>query len=647
MKKKAILFTLALLSTLTASAYDACIGGIYYNFDTSAKTATVTSSNNHYTGSVTIPETVEYNGITYSVISIGSYAFGNCSGLTEVTIGNSVTSIGESAFYECSNLTSVTIPNSVTTIGDKAFMSCSGLTEVTIGNSVTSIGIRSSFYGCTTLNEVKINSNDVVSKTYYSTYSLKDIFGEQVKEYIIGENVTSIGEYAFHNCSNLKSVTIPNSVTSIGNYSFDGCSGLTEVHITDIAAWCNITFSDSYSSNPLYYAHHLFMDGKELTDLVIPDGVMSIGKGAFIGCSSLTSVTIPNSMTEIGSYAFGQCSGLREVHISDLETWCKISFSGFVTNPLFWAKHLFMDGKEIKDLIIPNSVTSIGNNAFEGCSGLTSVTIPNSVTSIGQSAFFGCSSLTSITIPHSVTSIGSSAFSGCTGNIKVNCDIPSVSSERERPFYESNFSQLEIGNDVKIIGDNAFKDCTGLITITIGSSVESLGDYAFNNIQKLDKIYCYAQSVPTTSRNTFENSYIDYATLYVPASSLDAYKSTAPWKSAASILPLEDVKEKCAIPTIIFENGKLSFSCETEGVRYVYNFSTPSEIDESGSNISMSKTIQVSVCAQKEGFDNSDTATMDIDVSSISSSIKGDVNEDGTVNGTDIQEVINIIVDGE
>ena len=150
-----------------------------------------------------------------------------------------------------------------------------------------------------------------------------------------------------------------------------------------------------------------------LTSVTIPNSVTSIGSYAFEYCTRLTSVNIPNSVTSIGDGAFQGCYGLTSVTISDITAWLSISFAGSESNPLCYAHHLFLNGEEVKDLTIPNSVTSIGDYTFHGCSSLTSVTIPNSVTSIGNSAFYYCSNLTSVTIPSSVTSIGGYAFDAC------------------------------------------------------------------------------------------------------------------------------------------------------------------------------------------------------------------------------------------
>ena len=198
------------------------------------------------------------------------------------------------AFKDCTGLTSVTIPNSVTSIGNWAFSDCSGLTSVTIPNSVISIGWHA-FDGCSGLTSVTINSNKIISKDYSYDSNISDIFGSQVKKYIIGDSVTSIGKEAFYKCSGLTSVTIGNSVTSIGVYAFRNCTDLT-----------SITIGNSVTS----IGSGAFDGCSGLTSLTIPNSVTSIGDDAFEYCSGLTSLTIPNSVTTIGYCAFYQCKFL-------------------------------------------------------------------------------------------------------------------------------------------------------------------------------------------------------------------------------------------------------------------------------------------------------------------------------------------------
>ena len=361
-------------------------------------------------------------------------------------------------------------------------------------------------------------------------------------------SVTSIGISAFRSCSSLTSVTIGNSVTTIGNYAFEKCSGLTSV--------------------------------------TIPNSVTTIGEYVFNDCSGLTSVTIPNSVTSIGDQAFEGCSGLTSVHITDLVAWCKISFG---SNPLFYAHLLYLNGEKIKDLVIPNSVTSIGNYAFQGCSSLSSVSIPSSVTSIGNGAFKDCYGLISVPIPNSVTSIGAFAFMECVG-----------------------LTSVTIPNSVTSIGNAAFYCCSGLTSVTIGSSVSSIGQLAFAECNKLEEVYCLAENVPSTSTDAFEKSYPELKTLYVPASSLNAYQTTAPWHLFGTFKVISGSGEgttKCATPTISYADKRLTFSCETEGVEYVSEIKDVDIKKFYDSSINLSATYEISVYATKSGYENSDVAT--------------------------------------
>ena len=325
------------------------------------------------------------------------------------------------------------------------------------------------------------------------TCSLKSSIGFSEKEIVIpsespkGDTVTEISSKAFRYCKGFTSVTIPDSVTSIGEYAFYDCRGLTSVHITDLAKWCGISFA-SNSSNPLCYAENLYLNGNLVTELRIPAGVSSIGDYAFWDCSGLTSVTIPDSVLSIGDDAFYNCSGLTSIHITDLAKWCGISFDSYISNPLYYAKNLYLNGNLVTELTIPDGVSSIGNYAFSGCRGLTSVTIPDSVLSIGNYAFRDCTGLTSITIPDSVLSIGARAFEGCFSLTSVTIGN-SVTSISDWAFSDcSGLISVTIGNSVTSIGGGAFYNCRGLKSITIPDSVTSIGNYAFRGCRGLASV---------------------------------------------------------------------------------------------------------------------------------------------------------------
>ena len=524
--------------------------------------------------SVTIPN---------SVTSIGSGAFSGCSGLTSVTIPNSVTSIGEWAFAGCSGLTSVTIPNSVTSIGDFAFYGCSGLTSITIPNSVTSISF-SAFSGCSGLTSISVESGNTVYDSRDNCNAVIETISNTLlvgcENTVIVNSVTSIGNQAFSGCSGLTSVIIPSGVTSIGNLAFQECSGLTSISVesgntvydsrencnaiiktstNELVAGCkNTNIPNSVTS----IGDEAFCGCSGLTSITIPNSVTSIGHGAFLGCGGLNSVTIGSSVTSIGSSAFYSCSGLTSVTIPNSVTSIgnlAFAYCSGLTSISVESGNAVYDSREncnaiiktstnelvvgCKNTVIPNSVTSIGNYAFEGCSGLTSITIPNSVTSIGYNAFQECSSLTSVTIGNSVTSIGNCAFESCSGLTSVT--IPnSVTSIGNDAFWGcSGLTSVTIGNSVTSIGGGAFFYCIGLTSVTIPNSVTSINECAFWYCSGLSSVTCLAENVPTTNSRAFDNVNIGNATLVVPAGSVAAYQAAAPWSGFGQITDQTDISQ--------------------------------------------------------------------------------------------------------
>ena len=566
------------VTSIGQSAFEVCSGLRSVTFDGTPSLETIGNRAFYLCTNLTSIE------IPASVKTIGQSAFEGCEGLTSITFasGSLLTTIGESAFYNCSNtnLTSIVIPASVTTIGNTAFKSCSNLASVTVFAPKTCTLGSAAFFGCTNL-QIYVPSDLVDTfKTNWSTYTDKitaiggncgatatwslnstgvltisgsgdmanyvydydsqpwNSYKDNITSVVIESGVTSIGNWAFRDCTGLTSVTIPASVTSIGEYAFYACKGLTSV--------------------------------------TIPASVTSIGQSAFALCIGLASITVYSTSCTLGTQAFNNCaSGLQIKVFSDLvgiykgkENWSTytdkitaiggncgatdhetevtwslnsygvltISGSGAMTDLVSGDDQPWKGYRtSITSVVIESGVTSIGYYAFDGCSGLTSVTFDGtpSLETIGIRAFYLCTNLTSIEIPASVTSIGQSAFSTCSGLASITFASGSkLKTIGESVFYNcsnTNLKSIEIPTSVTTIGNWAFMYCSNLTSITIPASVTSIGKNAFEGCTGLASVTVFSASC-TLGTQAFDGC-TNLANIYVFSDLVETFKNTTGWST--------------------------------------------------------------------------------------------------------------------
>ena len=526
-----------------ASAYDFEVDGIYYNNTSGPTSERLTAEvmfgqgpSGSYTGSITIPATVEYEGDTYTVTRIGGNAFSFCSGLTEITLPETIETIGALAFSWCRNLKSINIPDGVTSIESGAFTGC-GLTSIDIPDGVVSLG-DNTFYDCNSLVSVDIP-----------------------------DGVTSIRMSTFSGCSSLVSIDIPGGVASIGEGAFSGCSSLAEITCrATVPPVCgercfayvdisNCTLSvpegaeEAYKTADVWkeFLYEYFISGG------IKYGALTSSQGniatVLAGGEYTGDITIPETVenggitytvTEIGGRAFYECEGLVSINI-------------------------------------PDGVTSIGDETFYECLGLESVTLGSGVGTIGDGAFIGCSSLAEITCRATVPPVcGQDCFayvdiSNCTLSVPEGAEEAYKTADVWKEFFyeyfmsggirygaqtspQGNIATVLAGEytgDITIpatvenggitytvtsIGDRAFYRCSSLKSVTLGSGLETIGDYVFYGCRSLAEITCRATVPPVCGPRSFD--YVDKytCTLNVPEGTADDYRTADVWKEFFNIV---------------------------------------------------------------------------------------------------------------
>ena len=421
MMKKTLLLTIAMLSlAMAAQALERIeVGGLYYVLNESTREASVVAKDakfNSYKGVVSVRSSVQHKGVNYKVISVGAKAFCNCSALTRVDLPNTIEIIGQFAF-EKSSITEITLPNSVKSIYFWAFQNCTKLKKITIGSKCNLIE-GSAFNGCTSLKSV-------ICLNEHPALFIQEPFNSS--------HFTNV------------TVTVPKGTKASykGNRDWKRFANIVEANY-------------DFEYNGLYYnitgPHTVEVTYRDENfnsysgDVVIPEtvtneginyNVTAIGAKAFQQCSLLKSVKIPSSVTRSGSYAFFNCTSLTRVDISSLEAWCKISFeSTAYASPLFYAKHLYLNGTEVTRVTIPSGIEELGPFLFYYCQGLKSVTIPNSVKSVGWSCFNDCSNLQTVTMGEGMKTITNHAFGDCPKLKSIVCEATTPPTMKDMGVFD-------------------------------------------------------------------------------------------------------------------------------------------------------------------------------------------------------------------
>ena len=552
---------------------------------------------------------------TTNLATIGNRAFEGCTGLTSLTLAEGVTTIHGNAFLDCSNLTTVNLPTTFTTVEDTLFgggpfQNCTGLQKVTFAE------------GATTIPNHIFSNCDFITNTHFNVPSTITTIGESAFQgltkldgFAFPEHLEKIGQHAFDGCTGLTSIQLPDTLTTLGSYSFNNCSELTEITVpkslttidddlydkspfTECSKLTKIVFQDGMVNIPNFMLNgassvkevsipdsvtsigeRSFNQLGQLKNVTLPKNLTTIGQGAFDGCSSLSSITFPETLTTLGSYSFNACNRLTEVTLpksftkvdddlydkspfTECENLTKVVFEeGIVNIPNFTLN----GASSVKEVSIPDSVTTIGEDAFRQLGNLESIALPKNLTTISRGAFSECSSLSGISLPETVTTLGSNSFYACNRLTEVT--LPKSFTKVDDNLYdESPFAACEKLEKVTFqegavtVPDYVLNDVASVKQVVIPSSVTSIGDNAFENITKNITIYGYTNSYAETYANKNQIQFVStgvatepVATATAPAASwVPAPTSATPSTTAPA--PTATAPAITAAPTVTPDN---------------------------------------------------------------------------------------------
>lgn len=534
---------------------------LYYTIlDTSINTVSVTHPGISYagytmpTGTLNIPSSVSYNGITYCVVSVSSSAFLSCTELTSVNLPTSIQEIGDNAFSGCTGISNIILPNSIVSIGNNAFSGCTALTTVDFPSSLTTIG-SNAFYNChistlTLPNTVLfMSSNSFANTPWYNQQSSGLVYAGKVlycykgslpnnATLVINSDVRAIAEGALSGETNINRVTLPSTLQVIGGNAFNGCSNMKITSFPD--SLYNVGDYAFYNCDSLH---------------LIPQSLKHIGSYAFQHCEGIVQITIPEQTEYIGYSAFSNMGNLTTVYYNAINCHC----------PSYYYNNLSVFGNSgnFTTLQIGLSVQRIPDGIFSGCVYLTgTLNIPSSVTYIGQGAFSNCSNLMgTLTIPAMVNTIGASAFNGCTGFTSlvfnaINCTTAA------RPFYTcSNITSLSIGNGVQRLPDYLFYECNHFVgSLHIPQTVRKIGSNTFYNCSGFTGTLSIPEHVDSIGMNAFGGctgfSAIEY-------NAIDLHISgSSPFVGCSNVTSIQIGNSVINIPPNVFnyQNSNLSGS---------------------------------------------------------------------------------------